>query len=210
MRLSRDFWSRPSQTDTTRSSGQISVFSGKPELWNSSCVHPQAGPDSSEPDICGALVSYLVSLFQPVVPGAIVSGSFMRDPVFATRSSRRPGQDILRECFTGPVQDGFQARRVPRWLVLITSGPEDQESGQSSQSEQWSPGQDSLLVNRIFRGSPSTFVRLFTTDALCCSGLREPRTDEVLSPRTRMLKYQPWSSSGQPRKLPCSSLWPAA
>ena len=33
-----------------------------------------------------------------------------------TRSSRRPGQDILRECFTGPVQPGFQARRVPRCL----------------------------------------------------------------------------------------------
>ena len=146
---------------------------------------PKASPDSSEPDICGAQVSYQVSLFQPVVPGAIVSGSFMRDPVFTTRSSRRPGQDILRECFTGPVQDGFQARRVPRWLVLISSGPEDQESGQSSESGQWSPGQDSLLVIRVFRGSPSTFVRLFTTAAPCCSGLREERTDDVLSPRTR-------------------------
>ena len=93
---------------------------------------------------------------------------------------------------------------------MITSGPEDQESGQSSESGQWSPGQDSVLVNRVFRGSPSTFVQLFTTAALCCSGLKEPRTDDVLSPRTRTLNYQPWSSSGQPRKLPCSSLWPAA
>ena len=79
----------------------------------------------------GAQVSHGVSLFQPGVPGAIVSGSFVRDPVFSTRSSRRPGQDILRECSMGPVQPGFQARRVPRWPVLITSGPEDQESGQS-------------------------------------------------------------------------------
>ena len=33
-----------------------------------------------------------------------------------TRSSRRPGQDILHECFMGPVQPGFQAQRVPRCL----------------------------------------------------------------------------------------------
>ena len=149
------FSNRP-QTNTTKSSGQITVFSRKPGLWNSSRVHLQASPDSSEPDICGAQVSHKVSLFQPGVPGAIVSGSFVRDPVFSTRSGRRPGQDILRECSMGPVQPAFQARRVPRWPVLITSGPEDQESGQSSESEQWSPGQDSLLVNRIFRGSPST------------------------------------------------------
>ena len=74
----------------------------------------------------------------------------MRDPVFPTRSGRRPGQGILRECFMGPVQPGLQARRVPRWLVMITSGPEDQESGQSSESGQWSLRQDSLLINRIF------------------------------------------------------------
>ena len=43
----------------------------------------------------------------------------------------------------GAVQSGFHSRRVPRWHVMITSGPEDQESGQSSQSGQWSPGQES-------------------------------------------------------------------
>ena len=103
---------------------------------------------------------------------------------------------IFFASFISPVPPGFQARRVPRWLVLITSGPEGQVSGQSSQSEQWSPGQDSLLVNRIFRGSPCTFVRLFTTAALCCSGQMEPRSGYVLSPRSRTLKYQPWSFSG--------------
>ena len=115
--LSRALWSRPSQTDTTRSSGQITVFSRKPGLWNSSCVHPQASPDCSDSsDTSGAQVSNGVSLFQIGVPGAIVSGSFVRTLSSPTRSSRRPGQDILHECFMGPVQPGFQAQRVPRCL----------------------------------------------------------------------------------------------
>ena len=46
----------------------------------------KASPDSSEaPDTSGAQVSHGVSLFQVGVPGAIVSGSFMRDPVFSPR-----------------------------------------------------------------------------------------------------------------------------
>ena len=96
-----------------------------------------------------------------------------------TRSSRRPGQGIFRECFMGPVQPGFQARRVPALPVMITSGPEDQESGQSSESGQWSPGQDSLLINRQ--------VHLSNSSPLLHSVVRVSRSPEQMMffPRER-------------------------
>ena len=149
--LSRALRSRPSQTDTTRSSGQITVFSRKPELWNSSCVHPQAGPDSSEaPDTSGAQVSHGVSLFQVGVPGAIVSGSFVRDPVFSHEIQSTPWTGYSSRVLHGSGATWLPGPARPALPVMVTSGPEDQESGQSSESGQWSPGQDSLLMNRIF------------------------------------------------------------
>ena len=46
----------------------------------------KASPDSSQAlDTSGAQVSHGVSLFQIGVPGAIVSGAFVRDPVFSPR-----------------------------------------------------------------------------------------------------------------------------
>ena len=88
--------------------------------------------------------------------------------------------------------------------VMITCGPEDQESGQSSQSGRWSPGQDSLLVNRVFSWIAKN--KYPTLHHWCSLLFGTEGALDVLSPRTRTLKYQPWSSSDQPRKLPCSSL----
>ena len=128
--LSRPLCSRPSQTDTTRSSGQITVFSRKPGLWNSSCVHPQASPDSSDsPDTSGAQVSHGVSLFQIGVPGAIVSGSFVRDPVFSHEIKSTPWTGYSSRVLHGSCATWLPRPARPALPVRITSGPEDQESG---------------------------------------------------------------------------------
>ena len=51
----------------------------------------KASPESSDsPDTSGAQVSHGVCLFQIRVPGAIVSGSFVRDPVFSHEIQSTP------------------------------------------------------------------------------------------------------------------------
>ena len=96
------------------------------------------------------LKSHGVSLFQIGVPGAIVSGSFVRDPVFSHEIKSTPWTGYSSRVLHGSGATWLPGPARPALPVMITSGPEDQESGQSSESGQWSPGQDSLLVNRIF------------------------------------------------------------